>query len=298
MYFFGFLTRVPPSFSASAYHCMCSAEDSSSSGYMVDGASGFLPSRRPLPPEPPVKAGPSTASSSSSARPSSAPPLPSLSLSPPLPSTLPLTRPLVKSKARPKARAGPVIPPAWPQPKQLPVPARTVGLRPVYNNPSELGDAINAACADFPGASKILSLDFRNVADRNRDSFLRALRWLDERPEYLLVICSKCSTQSLIDAACAYLHSCLSEVRFHRSVPAFFIPGVPRVVPFCPTAPIGHRCPNACCFRHPSVSSHGSASALLFLNPTASQHPFFPFPPQVFTFVPLLAVKARSHSTC
>ena len=140
-------------------------------------------------------------------------PLPPLSLSPPplRSSPLPLTRPLVKSKAHPKARAGPVIPPAWPQPKQLPVPARTVGLRRVYNNPSELGDAINAACPDFPGASKILSLDFHNVADRNRDSFLRALRWLEERPEYLLVICSKCSTQSLIDAACAYLLSCLSR---------------------------------------------------------------------------------------
>ena len=118
-----------------------------------------------------------------------------------------------------------MIPPAWPQPKKLPVPARTVGLRRVYNNPSELGDAINAACADFPGASEILSLDFHNVADRNRDSFLRALRWLEERPEYLLVICSKCSTQSLIDAACAYWLSCLSEVQFHRSVPAFFILG-------------------------------------------------------------------------
>ena len=143
--------------------------DPSSSGYTVDRASGFLPSGRPLPPEPPVKAGPATASSSSSARsarPSSAPPLPPLP-PPPVPSTLPLTRPLVKSKARPKARPGPVIPPAWPQPKQLPVPERTVGLRRVYNNPSELGDAINAACADFPGASKILSLDCHNVADRN-----------------------------------------------------------------------------------------------------------------------------------
>ena len=150
------------------------------------GGSGKLGYGRPLPPEPPV------AFSRPSQGPSETGP---------------------KQKARPK-----------PRPSLEVAPVLRV-LR-CFNDSLRFARDVSEALDYKGGVRFILSLDYHRVFDRCFRSTGEVLRVLNQRPEILVLLCSKCSTDALITNACDEVGNLCRSTYSVRHFPCFFIPRV------------------------------------------------------------------------
>ena len=91
-------------------------------------------------------------------------------------------------------------------------------------SPSVLASAINHSLKDRGNVSHVLSLDFHKVTDCSWASTCQLFTYLRTRPNALVLINSKCSTEQLIIQALSYIEQVAQATDYKsRSIPALFI---------------------------------------------------------------------------
>ena len=94
-----------------------------------------------------------------------------------------------------------------------------------FNAPAAFARDLEQALEYRGGVRYILSLDYHGVFDRCYQSTGELLRNLDDRPEVLVLLCSKCSTDELIEnAVTAVGDLCRTNGYGARHFPCLFIP--------------------------------------------------------------------------
>ena len=133
------------------------------------------------------------------------------------------------SSGRPLPPEPPVAPPRPPQgpshtgPKQKarPRPRTEIATVRLDESSADLGAELARGCTLDVGL--VLSLDFNGVINRDFASTVRLFRSLATRRDVYLLICSKCSTESLIGPAVDFIRGALREAQYLiRRVPLFF----------------------------------------------------------------------------
>lgn len=95
-----------------------------------------------------------------------------------------------------------------------------------FNDTARFAQDLQQALQYRAGARFILSLDYHMVFDRSFDSTCEVLQRLNARPDILVLLCSKCSTQRLItNAIDAVGRACRTSHYTVRHFACLFIPG-------------------------------------------------------------------------
>ena len=133
------------------------------------------------------------------------------------------------SSGRPLPPEPPIAPPRPPQrpsqtgPKQKARPRPRTEIETVRFDESsaDLGAELARGCT--PDVGLVLSLDKNGVVNRDFASTVQLFRSLATRRDVYLLICSKCSTESLVGPAVDFIRGALREAQYLiRRVPLFF----------------------------------------------------------------------------
>ena len=112
---------------------------------------------------------------------------------------------------------------AMPRPSLEVTPALRVSR--CFNDTSRFARDLSEGLDYKAGVRFILSLDYHHVFDRCFQSTGEVLRVLNQRPEILVLLCSKCSTDALITNACDEVGNLCGSTGYSvRHFPCFFIP--------------------------------------------------------------------------
>ena len=112
-------------------------------------------------------------------------------------------------------------PPVVPKQKARPRPRTEIETVRFDESSADLGAELARGCT--PGVGLVLSLAYDGVVNRDFASTVQLFQSLATRRNVYLVICSKCSTESLIGPSVDFIRGVLREARYLvRRVPLFF----------------------------------------------------------------------------